>query len=76
MLIYERGGLLVKIKLVYLDCFESDFKDKKYTIYRFLDPNTLSVLSGTNLNLSFIQYKTYECVVEWKNNKLKVVSAQ
>lgn len=66
----------MKLKLIYLDSFETEFKGEKYSIYRFLDPNSLNVLSGTNLNLSFIQYKTYECTIEYRNNKLKVVSAQ
>lgn len=68
----------MKLKLVYLDCYETtEFKGEKYMIYRFLDPNSLIVITGTNLNLTFEQYKLYNCVVEWnsRKNKLKVISA-
>lgn len=70
-----RGGLLVKLELVYMDCFETEFKDTKYCIYRFLEPQSLNIITGTNLNLSFEQYKHYICIVEWKGKKgLKVTS--
>lgn len=64
----------MKLKLVYLDCFESEFKGKKYFIYRFLDPNSLNIITGTDLNLTFEPYNTYNCVIEFKSNKLKVTS--
>ena len=64
----------MKLELVYLDCFETEFKDQKYRVYRFLEPQSLQVLTGTNLNLSFEQYKHYIAIVEWKNRKLKVTS--
>lgn len=66
----------MEFKLIYLECFESEFKGKKYVIYRFLDPNSLNILSGTDLNLSFEPYKVYKCRVEFTHNKLKVISAQ
>lgn len=64
----------MKLELVYLDCFETEFKDQKYCVYRFLEPQSLQVLTGTNLNLSLEQYKHYIAIVEWKNRKLKVTS--
>lgn len=66
----------MELKLVYLDCFESDFNGKKYCIYQFLDPSSLTILTGTDLNLSFEPYKIYSCIVEFKRNKLKVTSAK
>lgn len=64
----------MKLKLIYLDCFESRLKDKTYCVYRFLDPNSLQVICGTDLNLSLEQYKLYDCQMIWKSNKLKVAS--
>lgn len=64
----------MKLKLIYLDCFESRLKDKTYSIYRFLDPNSLQVICGTDLNLSLEQYKLYDCQLVWKSNKLKVTT--
>lgn len=67
----------MEIKLIFLDSFESEFKEQKYLISRFLDPKTMTILSGTNLNLSFVQYKVYDCVIEWnpRRGKFKVVKA-
>ena len=64
----------MKLKLIYLDCFESRLKDKTYCVYRFLDPNSLQVICGTDLNLSLEQYKLYDCQMIWKSNKLKVTT--
>lgn len=67
----------MKLKLIFLDCYETEFKDKKYVIYRFIEPHSFVVITGTNLNLSFVQYKLYNCEVEWnsRKNSLKVLSA-
>lgn len=64
----------MELKLIFLDSFESDYKDKKYKIFRFLDPNSLQVISGTDLKEVFVPYKVYTCLVEFKNNKLKVIA--
>lgn len=64
----------MELKLIFLDSFESDYKDKKYKIFRFLDPNSLQFISGTDLNEVFVPYKVYTCLVEFKNNKLKVIT--
>lgn len=65
------------IKLIFLDSFESKYKDKTYLISRFLDPKSMTLLYGTDLNLSFVQYKVYDCTIEWntKKGKFKVVKA-
>ena len=68
----------MKIKLIFLDSFETEFKDSKYLISRFADPSNLDhIICGTNLNLSFIPYKIYNCTIEWNSskNKFKVVEA-
>lgn len=68
----------MKLKLIFLDSFESEFKDTKYLISRFVDPTSLTIITGTNLNLSFEPYHVYECEVEWnsKKGKFKVVKAE
>lgn len=67
----------MKLKLIFLDSFESEYKENRYFISRFIDPSSLTIITGTNLNLSFEPYKVYNCVVEWnsKKGKLKVVEA-
>lgn len=63
------------LKLMFLDCFDSEFKDKNYKIFRFVDLQSLSIISGTDLEGEFEPYKVYNCHVEWKHNKFKVVAA-
>lgn len=65
----------MKLQLIFLDSFDSEFKGQVYNIARFIDPNTLKILSGTNLKGEFTPYKAYQCVIEFRNNKLKIVSA-
>lgn len=67
----------MKLKLIFLDSFETEFKDTKYLISRFVDPSSLTIITGTNLNLSFEPYKVYNCLIEWnpKKGKFKVVEA-
>lgn len=64
----------MEFKLIFLDSFESDYNDKKYKIFRFLDPNSLQVITGTDFKEVFVPYKVYTCLVEFKNNKLKVIA--
>lgn len=65
----------MQLTLLFLDSFESEFKGKTYKVYRFIDPNTLIVINGTDLNDVYVPYKSYKCLVEFKNNKLKVIEA-
>ena len=65
----------MKIKLLFLDEFKSNFKDKDYVISSFIDPNSLVVISGSNLSHEkpFVKGELYECEITLKANKLKVV---
>lgn len=65
----------MNFNLFYLDSFDTEFKGKTYKIFRFLDVQSLQIISGTDLKGEFEQYKMYKCRVEWKNKKLKVVGA-
>lgn len=62
--------------LLYLDSFDSDFNGNTYKIYQFLDKSSLTVISGTNLDVKgdLVPYKAYNCNVEFRRNKLKVTS--
>lgn len=64
----------MKLKLIFIDSFDSEFKGKNYTIYRFVDPTSLSIITGNNLAGKYEPYKLYECMIEFKNNKFKVTS--
>lgn len=67
----------MKLKLIFLDSFESEYDGNKYLISRFVDPSSLTVITGVNLNLSFTPYKVYNCLIEWhsKKGKFRVVEA-
>lgn len=62
--------------LLYVDHFTSELKDKKYEIYTFIDTPTLTVVYGTDLQGEFVSGKAYECELELKKGKVKVVSAK
>ena len=67
----------MQLKLVYFDDYEfspKDKPDKKYRIYVFLDPKTLQFFKGTDLNGTFEKFKIYDCTMDYKSGKLKVVS--
>ena len=65
----------MELNLIFLDSFESELKGKSYKIFRFLDPNSLTIITGTDLKEVYVPYKTYKCLIEFKNNKLKVVTS-
>lgn len=65
----------MSLKLVYLGKFETEFKGNKYVIYQFLHPNSMTILSGTNLEFpkDLILDNDYTCEIAYKNNKIKVI---
>ena len=66
------------IKLIFLGSFETEFKGSKYTIYQFLHPTSMSVLSGTNLELKkpLVLDTDYICEIALRSGKIKVVGIQ
>ena len=65
----------MKINLIFLDSFKSSFKDKEYTIYQFLDSKSLTIISGTDLDLKGKKlevFESYDCKIGLKSGKLKV----
>lgn len=61
------------IKLVLCNSFESDFQDKHYFIYQFVDPQTLTVLQySTTEDLKLTNDREYDCVLSVKRSKLVV----
>lgn len=69
----------MQLKLVYLEDFDfvpKDKPDKKHRIYVFLEAQSLQILYGADIKGTFEKYKFYNCEIEYKGGKLKVVSAQ
>ena len=67
----------MSLKLVFMENYEFSPKDKpekKYQIFVFLDPNSLTILTGTDLKGTFEKGKIYQCQLEVSYGKLKVTS--
>lgn len=65
----------MSLKLIYLGKFETEFKGNKYVIFQFLHPSSMTILSGTNLDLKkeLVLDMDYNCEIAFKNNKIKVI---
>lgn len=66
----------MKIKLVYVNGFDSVFKDITYYIYQFIDPQTLTIINySTQVQLDKLVTGTaYDCILTIKKNKLSIQS--
>lgn len=66
----------MQLNLAFIDSFESEFNGATYKIYQFIDPKSLTIISGTNLELKgkLEQWKIYSCTIDLRRNKLKVIS--
>lgn len=66
----------MKLTLMFLESY--DFKpkdsDKVIKMFVFVDPQSLTILTGSNLDKTLKKYEMYDCSVELKANKLKVKS--
>lgn len=61
------------MQLIYLDSFMSEFQEKNYEIFTFCDPQTLTLIRGTNLTADTLEIgKLYKCTISYKRNKLVV----
>ncbi len=67
---------MIKRKMILVDVFESDFKGNHYKISRFVDIETLSLYSATNLNLNLEVGKIYACTLDYKKGKIVVTSVE
>lgn len=63
----------MNVKLVYFGEFESTLNGVTFKIKRFVDPQTLTILYGTNLEETLEEGKMYTCTISIKRNKLVVV---
>lgn len=65
----------MSVKLIYLGNFETEFKGNKYIIFQFLHPNSMTILSGTNLTpkKELVLDNDYTCEIAFIRNKIKVV---
>lgn len=68
----------MKVKLSYLDCFDSQYENIDYKIYQFVNPITFDVINGVNLDLKvkLIPYDIYLCIIERKGKKWRVTSVE
>lgn len=66
----------MKIKLVYVDGFDTIFKDNTYYIYQFVDPQTLTIINySTMVKLDkLVVGNLYDCILTIKKNKLSIQS--
>lgn len=63
----------MNVKLVYFGEFESNLNGQTFKIKRFVDPQTLTILYGTNLEPNLEEGKLYNCKIGIKRNKLVVI---
>lgn len=62
----------MEIKLFYLGYFESEYKGQTYKVYRFIDPSSLTIIYGSNLNANLKENTIVQCKIGIKRNKLVV----
>lgn len=65
------------LSLMFMQMYDFEPKDKKgkvYKMYVFVDPQSLTILTGCDLGKDLKENQLYNCKVELKNNKLKVVA--
>lgn len=69
---------MIEKNLIFVDCFDSEFKNNTYKIYQFIDLDSMTVITGTNLNnninLDNYKGKSIPCELGIKGNKIKVLS--
>ena len=63
------------LNLCLCNCFETDFRNKHYYIYQFVDSTTLSILNySTEESIPYKIGDYVDCEVGIKNSKLYVLS--
>lgn len=67
---------MIQRKMLFVDSFESEFRGNHYKIDRFVDLETLNIYSATNIKGDFQNGKVYTCTLNYKNNKLVVISVE
>ena len=53
----------MKVKLTFIESFDSEFKNQTYKIFQFCNPITFDMINGVNLESSvkLIPYEMYKC---------------
>lgn len=72
----DNGITLVSREMILADVFQTDFKNKTYTIFRFVDLDSLNIYTGSNLDFDYQIGQTYECKLSLKGKKIVVISAE
>lgn len=64
--------------LLFVETFESEFKGNKYSISMFVDTQSLTLLSATDIKTDFElkEGTCYNCVIEPKGSKFKVIQVK
>lgn len=61
------------MQLIFVETYHSDFNGNSYEIYNFVDPQSLTIIRGTNLSVESLEVgKMYKCTIVYKRNKLVV----
>lgn len=63
-------------KLLYVTCFDSEFKGNSFKLYQFFDKYTLQIFYGTNIKGDLKELKEYDCTLVANGKKLKVVACK
>lgn len=51
---------------------ETEFNGQHYNIYNFVDPKSLQIIRGTNLEVQLKEFESYDCDIRINRGKLKV----
>lgn len=62
--------------MVFLEAFKGKNKKGEYTCFKFVDPSSLQILAGFNLNINPKKYDFVNCKLDYNYGKLVVVEAQ
>lgn len=62
--------------MVFLEAFEGKNKKGKYQCFRFVDPSSLQVLVGFNLNIKPEKGQFVNCKLDYRFGRLVVIEAQ
>lgn len=64
----------MKVKLTFLETFDSEFNGTSYKIYQFCNPITFEVVNGVNLepSIKLVPYDLFLCTMERRGKKWKV----
>lgn len=65
---------MFSLKLLFIEQFDSEFKGKKYKMFTFVDPNSLTIIYGQDFEFKepLKPGQFYTCSITVKGGKFKV----